>query len=775
MRQRRRKARDVPSQRSSKARIRNDAGRMERSVSHPGIQDIPEPGIRAITRRSKASLDLPGGDPRQERKHNSRDIRPHKNLYPDFSAHRGRYNFCVPETRRSVCALDCPDACSLLITVDAGNGSRLRGDPDHPVTRGFLCGKVAQYLEREYSPSRLLHPLRRTGAKGDGRFEQISWDEALETIADRLSAIAREHGSESILPYSYAGTMGLLNGSGMDRRFFHRLGASRLDRTICSAAGGAALNATLGFRYGTEPEQFRNSKLIIAWGANILGTNVHLWPFIVEARRNGAKLYTIDPVKTRVARAADKHFEIYPGSDLALALGLMHVILAENLQDRDYIERYTEGFDALAALAAEYPPERAEALTGIERNAVIALAREYATARPAAIRVNYGVQRSERGGAAIRAIAALPALTGSWREPGGGLQLTTSGAFHLNRRAAEMPELQERSALGREARIVNMSELGKALTALENPPVQALVVYNSNPAAIAPHQNLVWKGLRREDLFTVVLEQFQTDTADFADIVLPVTTFLEHTDLYLAYGHYYLQLARPALPAPGETKSNFEIFRLLAARMNFDDPCLRESEDDMIRAFLSSGHPFLQGITLERLEREHSIRLNVGESPFLPFARGGFGTPSGKCEFGAETLRYAPPTESRLGAASLRSRYPLEMIPSKNDDSMNSTFGNRPQVDRDTAVLAMHQHDAETRSIHSGDRVRIFNERGSLTLTAAVDGHVREGVVRAPSTRWGRLAADHRNVNVLTSDRLTDIGGGPTFFSCLVQVERCGD
>ena len=683
----------------------------------------------------------------------------------------------MSEVRRSVCALDCPDCCSLLINLDGGKGSRLRGDPNHPITRGFLCGKVARYLEREYSTERLLYPQKRIGRKSAGQFERISWDEALDTIAARLQSISAEYSSEAILPYSYAGTMGLLNGGGMDRRFFHRLGASRLDRTICSAAGGAGLAATLGFKYGTEPEQFTHSKLIIAWGANILGTNVHLWPFIVEARRNGARFYTIDPVRNRTGRLSDKHFSIFPGSDLALALGLMHVLIGENLHDADYVASYTQGFDELKQLAAKYPPERVEALTGIDRADVISLAREYATARPAVIRLNYGTQRSERGGTAVRAIAALPALTGSWREIGGGLQLSTSQAFRLNKQDLEMPELQWRSPLGREARMVNMSELGKALTGLDDPPVKAMIVYNSNPASIAPNQNLVLTGMRREDLFTVVLEQFQNDTADHADILLPVTTFLEHTDLYLAYGHYYLQLARPALPAPGETKSNVEIFRLLADRMGFEDQCFLDSEDDMIRTLLNSDHPFLKGITLERLDREHSVRLNIAPDgqPYLPFAQGGFGTPSGKCEFHAEELDYQPPTESRLGAAELRSKFPLEMISAKSHDSMNSTFGNESWAHRQTSVLFLNRADAEPRSIATGDRVRMFNDRGSCTLVAEVDGEVRSGVVSAPSVRWNKLSPDGRNVNALTSDRLTDMGGGPTFYSCLVEVEKCGD
>ena len=676
-----------------------------------------------------------------------------------------------------MCALDCPDACAVLVTIDdAGKATRLRGDPAHPVTRGFLCGKVARYLDREYHPGRLLYPMRRIGAKGEGRFARVAWDEALDEIAARLKAIAAEFGPEAILPYSYAGTMGLLNGSGMDRRFFHRLGASRLDRTICSSAGGAGLTDALGFRYGTEPEQFRHAKLIIAWGANVLGTNVHLWPFIVEARRSGARFYTIDPRRNRTGAAADKHFFINPGSDTALALGMMHVVIGENLHDADYIARHTTGFAELAERVKEYPPERAAALTGIPQEDIVALAREYATTRPAAIRLNYGVQRSERGAMAVRTIALLPALTGSWKELGGGLQLSTSQAFQLNRAGLERPDLQQR-VLGREARILNMSSLSQALNEVDDPPVKALVVYNSNPAAIAPNQNAVRCGFQRGDLFTVVLEQFQNDTADYADFLLPATTFLEHTDLYFAYGHYYLQLARPAVAPPGETRPNVEVFRALAQRMGFDDPCFADSDDDMIRTLLDSEHPFVRGITLEQLEREHSVRLRVAPAadPFLPFANGGFGTPSGKCEFRAESIEYTPPVESRFGDDSLRARYPLEMISPKHDDSMNSTFGNRPENDAATAALHIESSDAAARGISTGDQVRVYNDRGSCLLRAQVDGVVRQGVVCVPSVRWARMAADHRSVNALTSERLTDKGGGPTFYSCLVQVEKSGD
>jgi anaerobic selenocysteine-containing dehydrogenase len=664
----------------------------------------------------------------------------------------------------------------VLVTVEDGRATKLRGNPEHPVTRGFLCGKVAQYLEREYHPNRLLYPMRRVGAKGERTFERITWDEALDAIVTRLRTIADEFGPESILPYSYAGTMGLLNNAGMDRRFFHRLGASRLDRTICSSAGGVGLTQALGYRYGTEPEQFRHSKLILAWGANILGNNVHLWPFITEARRNGARLYVIDPHRNRTGAAADRHYFINPGSDMALALAMMHVIAGENLHDADYVARHTAGFDGLRERVKQWTPGRAAELTGISAEEIVALAREYATTQPSAIRVNYGVQRSERGATAVRTIALLPALTGSWKHVGGGLQLSTSQAFQVNRAGLERADLQQKS-LGREARIVNMSTLGHALNELSDPPVKAIVVYNSNPAAIAPNQNAVMRGFHRDDLFTVVLEQFPTDTADVADIVLPVTTFLENTDLFLAYGHYYLQFARPALDPPGECRSNVEIFRRLALRMGFDDACFHDTEDDMIRTLLGSGHPFLEGITLDRLEREHSVRLNVAPAgdPYLPFAEGNFGTPDGKCHLDFDALDYVPPIESRHGDAALRAKFPLELISPKNDDSMNSTFGHRDAVDRQTATLFLSSTDAAARGIQNDDLVRVFNDRGSCTLTASVDGRVRAGVVSAPSVRWSKRSPGGRGINAVTSERLTDYGGGATFYSCLVEVERIGD
>ncbi len=660
----------------------------------------------------------------------------------------------------------------MLVQVQDGRATRLQGDPHHPITKGFLCAKVTQYLEREYHPDRLLYPLRRTGRKGEGRFERISWDEAIAEIAHRLGDIAKVHGPEAILPYSYGGSMGLLNGAGMDRRFFHRLGASRLDRTICASTGTAALQMTLGARTGTEPEQFAQSKCIIAWGANILATNVHLWPFIVDARRNGAKFYVIDPLRTKTASLADRHLAVNPGSDAALALGMMHVIFRDGLEDRQYLETHCTGWEELREKVVAYTPEKVEEATGISAIAIEELARDYATMRPAAIRMNYGIQRSERGGMAAHTVSLLPAIVGSWKEVGGGMQLTTTGAFGFNRQALERPDLQWSSPLGREARMRNMSEIGKELALPAEQPVHAVVVYNSNPVAIAPNTNLVRTGFARENLFTVVLEQFLTDSARYADIVLPATTFLEHSDLYYAYGHYYLQLARPALPAPGECKSNVETFRLLALAMGFEEPCFHDSEDDMMRQALDTDHPALRGITLEDLEAKRSIRLQISEEgvPYLPHAAGGFGTPSGRCEFHPERLDYEAPRESRHGDAHVRAEYPLELISAKVESGMNSTFGHRADFDEECAWIRIHLSDAEPRGITDGEIVEVFNKRGRLQLRAKHSTAVKPGLVSVSAVRWSGSSEDGNSVNVLTSDVLNDLGGGASLFSCLVQV-----
>ncbi len=666
----------------------------------------------------------------------------------------------------------------MLITVEDGRAVKIQGDPAHPVTRGFLCAKVAKYLDRVYSPERVLYPMRRVVAKGEGTgtfadFKRITWDAALDEIAARLKQIVAKHGPQAILPYSYGGTLGALGNASMDRRFFNRLGASRLERTICSSAGSAGMQSVLGRSSGTEPEQFRHSKYIIGWAENFHGNNVHLWPFVQEARRAGAKLVIIDPYRTRSAALADWHIQINPGTDVALALGMMHVIIGERLYDAEYVANYTVGFEQLAGRVKDYPPARVAQWTGIAGEDVVRLAREYATVRPAAIRLNYGVQRGENGGMAARAICMLPCITGLWKEMGGGLVLSTSGEFRLDKEALERPDL----ANGRAPRLVNMIELGKALNELEHPPIKAMIVYNSNPAAVAPDHNQVVRGLRRSDLFTVVHEQFLTDTTDYADIVLPATTFFEHKDLQASYGHFWLQISEAAIEPLGECRSNVELFRALAERMGFGDACFRDSTDQMIDAALASGAATLRGIDRARLEREGHVRLNLVGGPYLPFARGGFSTASGKAELYSEALMgkgldpvaaFVPPVESRHGNSR---RYPLEFLPRKNDNFLNSTFHNIAslQAMEEPGVLEINPADAAPRGIAEGNRVRVFNPRGEIVLTARLTSAVRVGVV-ATRLNWAKLSGG-MSVNALTSQRRTDMGNGPTFYSAMVEIE----
>lgn len=696
----------------------------------------------------------------------------------------------------AACSHDCPDSCGVLITVDdLGRATRLRGDPNHPVTRGFLCAKVAKYLDRVYSPDRLLYPMRRIAPKGRGVhsggdvaqiFQRISWEEAYDEIARHFRQISDEFGPEAILPYSYAGTTAVLSYGSMDRRFFHRLGASQLDRTICSATGGEALISVTGRKIGTDTELFPRARYIIAWGANIHGNNVHLWPFIEEARRNGAKLVVIDPYRTRTAQCADWYLPINPGTDSALALGLMHVIVAEKLYDADYVANHVHGFDELVKRVHDYPPHRVSEWTGIAAEDIVKLAREYATTPPAVIRVNYGVQRSQNGGANVRAIAMLPCTIGAWKHAGGGLQLSCSGAFKLNDEALERPDLMLSSPLGRPTRVVNMSELGQALNRLDNPPVKAIFVYNSNPLSVAPNHNDVVRGFLRSDLFTVVHDQFFTDSTDYADIVLPATTFFEQKDLQKAYGHYYLQISNQAIAPVGEAKSNVEMFSELAQHMGFSETCFRESVDEIIDAALETSNPWLKGITRERLESEGHIRLNFGkdDAEFTPFADGHFFTPDGKARIVNEDLikigmdpvvSFTPPVESRHSKHA--SKYPLELLARKADNYLNSTFCNlesHQPLEPKTNKLEMNRIDAQLRGIAEGDTVRIFNDRGEVRLTALVDGAVQPGVV-ATQLNWSKLMPDGIGINALTSERLNDLAGGPTFYSCLVEVERVGD
>ena len=668
----------------------------------------------------------------------------------------------------------------MLITVENGRAVRVSGDPDHPVTQGFLCAKVNRYVERTYHDDRLRTPMRRIGAKGSGRFAPITWDEALDEIATRLRDVASSSdGPQAILPYSYAGTMGLVQGSSMDHRFFHLLGASKLDRTICSMAGTIGMRMTVGANVGADSEGVPQSDLVLLWGTNTLTANPHLWPFILKARERGAPIICIDPIRTRTAMQCDEWLPIRPGADAALALGMMHVIFAQGLEDREYLEEYTLGHEAMRERAAEWTTSRTAAVTGLPEATIVSLAERFGRAKAAFIRVNYGLQRHAGGGMAVRTIACLPAIAGHWRKPGGGVQLSTSANFQFNRAALERPDV------GPSVRTINMIRLGDALTlpdaGVGGPPVKAMIVYNSNPAAVAPDRNVVLKGLAREDLFTVVLEHFQTDTADWADIVLPATTQLEHWDIHFAYGHHYVTLNRPAIDPVGEAKPNSEIFRLLASRMGMTNPLMRDDDLTLIRQALASQSPKLDGVTFDALLERGWMRLNV-PTPYLPFEHGQFTTPSGKCELYSERLAdmgfdplptYIPPYESVERDPALVARYPLTLISSPAHTFLNTTFGNVPSLRRQAKEpeVLLHPADAERRAIAVGAMVTVRNDRGAFLARARVEQSIREGVVWAPSIWWGKLAADGANANQTTSQRETDLGHGPVFYDNQVEVE----
>ena len=665
------------------------------------------------------------------------------------------------------CPHDCPDTCSLVTTVEAGRAVRVRGNPAHPPTDGVLCTKVSRYAERTHHPERILTPLRRVGAKGAGRFEPIGWDAALDEIATRLSAIAARE-PEAILPYSYAGTMGLVQGESMDRRFFHQLGASLLDRTICATAGGEALTRTLGGKLGMRVEFFAEARLILIWGSNSIASNLHFWRLAQQARRAGARLVCIDPRRTETADKCDEHIALLPGTDAALALGLMHELIVHDWLDHDYIERHTLGWALLRERALLWNPERTATVCGITAAQVRDLARAYGTTKPAAIRLNYGVQRCAGGGNAVRAIACLPALTGAWRHRAGGVLLSSSGAFPVDRAALQRPEL----LAGRAPRTVNMVRIGDALNgdaaALSGgPAIEALVVYNSNPVAVAPESPKVVRGFGREDLFTVVLEHFRTDTVDCADIVLPATTQLEHWDIHLAYGHTDVLLNRPAIAPQGQAKSNAQIFRDLAARMGFDAPCFADSDEALCR------QAYGDRVDFEQLLSQGFASLNLPEAPF---AQGGFPTASGRCELHSAALARAgdglPDHVPNHEAGGSSAAYPLAMISPPARHFLNSSFVNVQSLRsiEGEPLLEIHPHDAAPRGITSGVLVEVFNERGRYHCQARVSERARPGVVNGLGIWWRKLGPRGTNVNELTSQKLTDMGRGPTFYDCAVQV-----
>ncbi|MFT3664295.1 molybdopterin-containing oxidoreductase family protein [Piscinibacter sp.] len=669
-------------------------------------------------------------------------------------------------TVRAACPHDCPDTCALLVTVEAGRVVKVQGDPAHPPTHGALCTKVSRYPERTYHPERVLRPLRRVGPKGSGRFEPVSWAAALADIAARLKAIAARD-PQAIVPYSYAGTMGLLQGESMAARFFHRLGASLLDRTICSSAGGEALAATYGGKLGMHLAHYADSQLILIWGSNSIASNLHFWTFAQQAKRKGAKLVCIDPRKTETADKCHQHIALLPGTDGALALGLMRELVLNDWLDHDYIARHVEGWPALRERAMAWTPERTAEVCGITPDEVRQLARDYGTTKPAAIRLNYGMQRVHGGGSAVRLVAILPCLVGAWRHPAGGMLLSASSWF---KRFRDDVALQRPELLGaRRPRTVNMVTIGDDLLREASPgfgpKIEALVVYNSNPVAVAPESPKVVQGFAREDLFTVVLEQFMTDTADHADYVLPATTQLEHLDVHASYGHTYVMFNEPAIPPLGQAKPNTQIFRELAAAMGFDEACFRDDDETLARAALRE-------IDFEALRRDGWLKLPL---PDAPFADGGFATPSGKCVIDAPGLGvpdFVPNHESALSAPGLARRYPLAMISPPARNFLNSSFVNVASL-RDIEgepLVEIHEADALPRGIVDGATVRLFNDRGSYLCKARLSTRARPGVVNALGIWWRKLGLEGRNVNELTHQRLTDIGRAPSFYDCLVEV-----
>ena len=689
------------------------------------------------------------------------------------------------KTIHATCPHDCPDTCSMLVTVKDGKAISLKGNPDHPITKGFLCGKVSRYIERTYHPTRLLHPLKRIGAKGEGRFEKISWQEAIDTVASKLgSIIDSPFGPQSILPYSYAGTMGRLQSSSIDRRFFHRIGASLLERTICATAGVAGSQMTLGARAAIDPEAVLHSKFIINWGSNTSVTNSHLWTIMHRARKAGAKIITIDPFRSKTAEKSDLWIPIRPGTDAALALGIMHVIFRDNLQDQDFIDKYCLGGEDLKSRANDFTPDKVSAITGLKTIIIEQLAHDYANTKPAFIRLNYGLQRHGGGGMAVRAITCLPGIIGAWKETGGGAFLSTSGMYPLKAASA----FERHDLIPKGTRSINMSLLADALN--DNnlaPPIKALIVYNSNPAAVCPDQSKVIRGLKRDDLFTVVLEQFPTDTVDYADIVLPATTQLEHWDLHTSYGHLHVQINEPAIAPLGESLPNTEIFRLLSKAMKLEPELYESTDIELIKEALEpsaggfNSAKVMSAITFEQLKKEGSMRLDLPKD-YAPFANGHFPTPSGKCEFFSTSMQklgldplpsYTPSHEDPQTRIDLATHYPIQLLSPPDPAFLNSSFANLDWQKQDAGrpTLLISPKDAASRGITEEARVRIFNNRGEFLAHAKITDAVLSGVAVAQGLWWNKDIPGKANANATTSTAITDLGAGATFFDNLIEVE----
>ncbi len=669
------------------------------------------------------------------------------------------------------CPLDCPDGCSWVVTVDDGEAVSMRGNPAHPVTRGALCVKVNRYLEQTRADDRILHPMRRVGRKGEGRFERITWEAALDEIGTRLEEVRAEYGGQAIWPFQGTGSLGYVQGlegfSG--RRFFNMLGASIHDATICSAAGLRGLKYTLGTSGGMDPEDFARSRLILLWGTNPLTTGHHFWKFVQDARRDGAYVVAIDPVRTRTAAQADEHLAPLPGTDTALAFGLLNVIVGLGAEDQAYIDAHTLGWDAFRARIEEFPPSRVAEITGLPEERIVALGERIARTRPTAIRVTQGIQRHAGGGMVLRTLSCIPGVTGDWALPGGGLCFSTSGHFKLN-----LPALARIDLLPHPVRTLTMTRIGTGLLDVDDPPVKALFVIGANPAGSNPDQGRVRRGLAREDLFTVVLEHFPTDTTDYADIVLPATMQTEHLDVLAGYGHLYLVWNEPAVAAPGECLSTSETFRRLARHMGMTEPCLYDSDEDLVRQLLDSPDPTLKGVTLERLREEGFVRLNVG-NPFLPFADG-FPTSSGRLEFVSERATraghdplptFTPPADTGDG---------LVLISAASHHFLNTTFGNNPELRRRAGgpVIVLHPDDAASRGIADKDPVRIHNARGAYEAVAEVSDRVRPGVAATTKGYWAKFTGG-ATVNATVDERDSDMDRGAVFHDNRVEVSPLGE
>ncbi|MGA7864004.1 MAG: molybdopterin-dependent oxidoreductase [Stellaceae bacterium] len=705
----------------------------------------------------------------------------------------------VSETRvvKGACPQDCPDTCAFLYHVEDDRLVEVTGDPDHPMTRGGLCVKLKDFAEHHYNPSRLLYPMRRMGAKGGSEFHRISWDEALAEIKERWTDITERYGAEAIMPHAYLGHQGTLNGLTCGDAFFNRLGASVAEKTYCESGSSTAWMMTVGPTGGLDVESLAYAKYVIVWAMNMINTNLHAWPFILKARKNGAKIVVIDPVRTRTAKQADWHIRIKPGTDAALALGMMNVIIGEDLVDHDYVVKYTLGFAELKARAAQYPPEKVAEITGVPASDIRKLAREYATVQPSAIRQGVALERSRGGGQAIRAITCLPALVGAWRHVGGGTVEMPIWEFPF-----KFDKICRPDWIKPDTRVINELDLGAALTGEMrlDPPVMSLFVYNSNPVSQAPAQSKIISGLMRDDLFTVVSELFITDTARYADILLPATMQAEQYDLMVTWGHLYMMLNQPAIPAPGECVPNVELFRRLARTMGFDDPYWDMTDDEMLEEFYDWNSPQLKGITLPLLKEQGFIRLNVGDpDKRAPHANGNFKTPSGKCEFKASAAEngnfvvpvwrsmyeavqpaepvdavpdYLPPNESPQSNPELAKRYPLNIVSPKPHAFLNTQYANEPVQQRRQGeqTLLIHPKDAAARNIQSGSYVRVFNDRGSAEARAELSEDVMPGLVLTSVGHWPSLNRGGTSINAISADKHCSLGQAGTYSDNLVEV-----